>query len=149
MQLVSSSTGAEPHERKSKRSQTRGSQSLIIFLPPTLPELCCQHFNGALPGTGPVSDGELVVSERQIHQFQVTSHHLGFRNAKLRLGKATALQSTSDEWQLSCTVPSSSGAKVIPTSSPGQLGSRRAGPAAGDQRPEEAVTCPKRLSKQQ
>lgn len=61
---MSSSTGAEAQGRKSKHSQTSGSQSLIS-LSPTLSELCCQHFNGVLPGKGPVSGGKLVVSKRQ------------------------------------------------------------------------------------
>ena len=60
---VSSSTGAEPQGRKSKRSQASGSQSFILS--PTLSELCCQHFHGVLPGEGPMSGGELVVSKRQ------------------------------------------------------------------------------------
>lgn len=142
LQLVSSTTKAEPHGRKSKCSQTRGSHSLIS-LSPALSELCCQCFNGVLPGKGPVPAGELVISKRQ----RDTSFRLlpTIWTAETRSwGWAGAQRcKTSDGWQLGCTVPSSLGVKVIPALCWGSWGAGE--PASwGEPRAEAAAARPER-----
>lgn len=69
----------------------------------------------------------------------MVASHLDFRNAKLRWARMQHSE-TSDGEQLGCTRTSLPGAKVIPTSSPCQLGSRRAGYVWGAAAyPEEAA----------
>lgn len=109
-----------------------------------LSEACCQHFNGVLPGKGPVSGGELVVSTRQRDEFQITSHHLDFRNAKVRTQHYRASLMGSS-WAALSLLHLVQKRYLHPHRPAGEQESQPHGESSA----EEAGSCPRRLEAEQ